>query len=164
MAWCKICFHIHYFFVFLEPLLWWESQSVRWTQEQRLGVGVINFIYKHEQLLGTVNIKHKLRVSEARGCEWPWARRGNSASRSGSQRHCLQVERQGMDKCGQWGLREYGDGVIQEFQMVRQAGEAREHIVNGSRLRLNEEDPFTICSRALPACLPASPYRWAWLL
>lgn len=36
--------------------------------------------------------------------------------------------------------------MIQEFQMVRQAGEAREHIVNGSRLRLNEEDPFTICS------------------
>lgn len=46
--------------------------------------------------------------------------------------------------------------MIQEFQMVRQAGEAREHIVNGSRLRLNEEDPFTICSRASPACLPAS--------
>lgn len=42
--------------------------------------------------------------------------------------------------------------MIQEFQMMRQAGEAREHIVNGSRLRLNEEDPFTICS--LPPCLP----------
>lgn len=44
--------------------------------------------------------------------------------------------------------------MIQEFQMVRQAGEAQEHIVKGSRLRLNEEDPFTICSQASPACLP----------
>lgn len=61
---------IFFFFDFLETLLWRGSQSVRWTQEQRLGVGVNNnFIYKHEQLLGTVNMKHKLWVSEARGCE-----------------------------------------------------------------------------------------------
>lgn len=44
--------------------------------------------------------------------------------------------------------------MIQEFQMVRQAGEAQEHIVNGSRLRLNEKDPY-----ALKLHLPASPYR-----
>lgn len=65
----RIAFIFIIFFVFLETLLWRGSQSVRWTQEQRLGVGVNNFIYKHEHLLGTVNMKHKLRVSEAMGCE-----------------------------------------------------------------------------------------------